>query len=383
VLYSLLAEQEKDENGTPDFDFLVEGELLRVPLDEFLKTKGLTEETIVDVEYFEPTPQPETGDTCEHDDWVSSVASWGGGEPGLMVTGSYDGIARVWKADASLKCTLGGGHSQAIKAVACVTGSIGQGVVTASKDHTLRLWTVPENGDAAVLGVCRGHEGSVDAVAADPSRDRFCSASWDGTIKLWEAAAPAAAATGATKVGSKKRKGASTAEIAAVATLDEHTDAVTAVSWPDSGVLYSGGWDHTLREWDVPTALCTRVLNHKTMIHAVDFSTQSSRLASAHGDKAICLWDPRRDAPGPVTKLLGHTEWVASVAWAPASDILLASASFDNRTLLWDVRSPKTHIHELCTHEDKSLCVGWNSSRMVMSGGADCKLRTAVMGSST
>ena len=68
----------------------------------------------MEVEYFEPTPKPEAGPNCEHDDWVSSVAAWGGQDltltphphsnpqcldhtgtpPGLFVSGSYDGIVR-------------------------------------------------------------------------------------------------------------------------------------------------------------------------------------------------------------------------------------------------------------------------------------------------
>ena len=83
-----------------------------MPLAEFLATQGLTEESIVEVEYFEPTPEPEAGPKCEHDDWVSSVAAWGGNLPGRFVSGSYDGIARVWSAEGELECSLGGGHTQ-------------------------------------------------------------------------------------------------------------------------------------------------------------------------------------------------------------------------------------------------------------------------------
>jgi len=43
VLSSLLEESEKDSAQAPAFDYLIRGELLRVPLEEFLKTQGLTE----------------------------------------------------------------------------------------------------------------------------------------------------------------------------------------------------------------------------------------------------------------------------------------------------------------------------------------------------
>lgn len=56
-----------------EFDFLINGELLRTSLNEHLKAKDVTTEVTVDVEYLERFPSPEPEDSLNHDDWVSAV----------------------------------------------------------------------------------------------------------------------------------------------------------------------------------------------------------------------------------------------------------------------------------------------------------------------
>jgi len=328
-----------------EWDFMVNGELLRTNLEEFLRTHDLTQETIVNVEYFEPAPKPEAGPNMEHDDWISSVAAWAGQPGGAFATGSYDGIVRVWKADGTLECALGGAHTAAVKDVACMTAHGSRGLVSAGKDHALYLWNPPEivadSTPVVPYGVCREHQGSVDAVAVDPTGSLFCSASWDKTLKIWQAPTPG---PGSTTTGAKRRK-AAVPEVASRSTLEGHSEAVTATDWPEPGVLYSGGWDHTIREWDASSTMCTRVMHYKTVIHSIVFSKSNGSIASSHGDKTICLWDPRRDTPGPTSRLVSHKGWVARAAWAPSSDYFLASASYDGTALLWDTRSPKVVLY--------------------------------------
>jgi len=60
-----------------DFDFLVNGELLRTPLDIFLSQQNVSSESMVVIEYMEATPSPEPMDCLIHDDWVSSIHSTG------------------------------------------------------------------------------------------------------------------------------------------------------------------------------------------------------------------------------------------------------------------------------------------------------------------
>lgn len=55
------------------FDFIINGELLRTSIDKYLASKGLTEETTVEIEYIRSTLPPTYTAAFEHDDWVSGV----------------------------------------------------------------------------------------------------------------------------------------------------------------------------------------------------------------------------------------------------------------------------------------------------------------------
>ena len=63
-----------DEWKNVEFDFLLDGHLLRVPLSQFVSEKSLSTETVIEVEYVEKYPSPKPEDSLIHDDWVAAVA---------------------------------------------------------------------------------------------------------------------------------------------------------------------------------------------------------------------------------------------------------------------------------------------------------------------
>ena len=66
-----------DEHRKVDFDFLIDGEFLRLALGKHLEEKGISSETVVEIEYVEKQPAPEPVGSVLHDDWVSSVQASG------------------------------------------------------------------------------------------------------------------------------------------------------------------------------------------------------------------------------------------------------------------------------------------------------------------
>jgi len=107
---------------------------------------------------------------------------------------------------------------------------------------------------------------------------------------------------------------------------------------PSQGkILASGGYDYTVRVWDISTGHCIRTLQgHTKAVRSVAFSPQGTTLASSSEDETIRLWNILDDKC--IITLYGHTSPVSSIAFNPQGTIL-ASGGEDETVRLWDVRT--------------------------------------------
>ncbi len=118
--------------------------------------------------------------------------------------------------------------------------------------------------------------------------------------------------------------------------LTGHTSPVISVDFsPDSTILASGSADITIILWDVATRLGRLLLGHTDTVWSVAFSPDGTILASGSKDTNIILWDvaTRQSIGAP---LADHTADVRGVAFSP-DGTMLASGSTDKTIILWDV----------------------------------------------
>jgi ribosome biogenesis protein YTM1 len=114
-----IIESENPEWKTEPFDFLIDGELIRMSLEEFLLAKGISAERTLEIEYIRAVTPRKEEEPSLHDDWVSAV---NGSSPRFILTGCYDGLGRVWSSAGSCSHILEG-HSGAISSVALVNSN--------------------------------------------------------------------------------------------------------------------------------------------------------------------------------------------------------------------------------------------------------------------
>ncbi|XP_047069261.1 ribosome biogenesis protein WDR12 homolog [Lolium rigidum] len=385
IVNSLILSAEPDHQAQP-FDFIVDGELVRMPLHQFLLAKGISAERVLELEYVKAVAPKKQEQPLPHDDWVSAVD---GSNSRFLLTGCYDGLARIWKDGAVCTHVLEG-HSGAVTSASFINKGLDTDgslhVVTGSKDRSLRLFkfdtsvTMDSPKKIGAYKILPGHSSSVQSIAVDPSRNMICSGSWDTKIKLW-------AVEGSEEDGDavtvKKRRTNSDAsepeesqlEGSASSTFEGHSQCVSSVAWPEQQTIYSASWDHSVRQWDAQTGKETWNMFCGKALNCLDCGGEGSSLIAAGGsDPVLRVWDPRK--PGtiaPVFQFSSHSSWISACKWHPSSWYHLLSSSFDGKVMLWDLRTAWP-LASVDSHTEKVLCADWWKGDSVISGGADSKL---------
>lgn len=151
----------------------------------------------------------------------------------------------------------------------------------------------------------------VACLAVTPDGALGATGGWDKTIRIWDLA--------------KAKE---------VRKIEAHTDAVVALAFSADGkLLASGSVDHTARVFDAATGKETAKLLHKAGVESVAFSPDGKQLATGSEDTFARLFDLATQQEKK--KLEGHRRKVRSVAYAPDGK-LLATASGDETVKLWD-----------------------------------------------
>jgi hypothetical protein len=239
-----------------------------------------------------------------------------------VVTASWDHTARVWNAQTGTERAVLRGHTEWVYSAAFSPD--GRQVVTASEDHTARLWDAQTGAERAVLV---GHTASVWSAEFSPDGRQVVTASEDHTARLWDAQ------TGAER-----------------AVLRGHTSPVYSADFsPDGWQVVTTSWDRTARLWDARTGVERAVLRgHRSPLSSAVFSPDGRQVVTASHDHTPRVWDAQSGAERAA--LRGHTHSVFSAAFSPDGRQIV-TASDDGTACVWRRRSPEYQWGTFCLPE--------------------------------
>lgn len=383
------------------FDFLIDGELLRTSLEDYLVRKGLSSETFLNIEYTRAVLPPSYLSSFNNEDWVSAL-DVGNRE---IISGSYDGIVRTWNLSGKVEKQYSG-HSGPIRAVKYISNTR---LVSAGNDRTLRLWKTKNDDlknnleqdeddveDGKTLAILEGHKAPV--VSVDVNANRIISASYDNTIGFWSTnykemtvIDPMADLGNNVSTAAQKRrklalKDGSIRRRAPLSLLESHTAPVEQVIFDsnDSTVGYSVSQDHTIKTWDLVTARCVDTKTTSYSLLSLVQLPKLNLLACGSSARHITLHDPRIGSSSKITQqqLIGHKNFVVSLDTCPENEYMLCSASHDGTVKVWDIRS-SSPIYTITREDpnvikgvnDKVFSVKWAKGVGIISGGQDKKVQ--------
>lgn len=288
-----------------------------------------------------------------------------------VASGGEDRIIRVWRARDGQDLAVLQGHTGYVfeiafapdgRRLASRSSRIGDNIVYG--DSSVRVWE-PQ----ATTPVLRGHVGAIYPLAYSPDGRWLASGSWDGTVRLWDAA---------------------TGEPCATLPHPNRSFVFGLAFGPNGTWLLTGDrYSGRLWVWDVATA---RVLKEiplsggNVLFQSLTISPDGTRVAATVEDEQfrnhrLTVYDIATEKP------LFAAEGVA-LAYSPDGRWLAVRAADEKTVLLLDARTHKTSAR-FSGHESKVLkaafspdsgclasCSEDHTVRLWPIGGGECRVLT-------
>jgi WD40 repeat protein len=266
-----------------------------------------------------------------------------------IVTASDDHTARIWNAATGAVVVSLEGHERSVLSAA-FSGD-GQRIVTVSSDRTARVWDAA-TGD--VIATLQGHESLVQSAAFSEDGQRVVTASHDCTARVWDAATGAMIAilhghedgvqsAAFSRIGQHAVTASHdcTARVwnaatgAVIAVLQGHERPVLSAAFSDDGQrVVTASHDRTARVWGAETGAIIAILQgHERPVLSAAFSGNGQRVVTTSHDRTARVWDA---ATGAIIAILqGHEDRVISAAFS-ADGQRVVTASHDRTARVWD-----------------------------------------------
>ncbi|MFH2203265.1 MAG: cytochrome c peroxidase [Elusimicrobiota bacterium] len=224
-----------------------------------------------------------------------------------ILSASDDHTLKVWDAADGHELAAWSGHTAEVGAAAAAPD--GGRVVSGSEDRTLRIWDAKTGKEIAVL---KGSGGQYRVVELSADGRTAAALTYDGEIELWD-------------LPTRTRR----------SLLDRKIPHTMDIAYsPREDKLVTANWDNALRLWDLSSGkLIARCAGHKNVVLTAAFSPDGSKVLSAGRDNTLRLWDATDCRPLAVWK--GHDSYVYAAAFAPDGRTAVSGGA-DYTVRRWD-----------------------------------------------
>ena len=154
------------------------------------------------------------------------------------------------------------------------------------------------------------HSGLVSSAEFSPDDKYVVTASYDGTVKVWDL------------LNTKEP----------IATIEHHGNVNSAKFSPDGKRIATAGDDHTAKVYDLEKRRVIATVQHEDVVFSANFSPDSSQIVSASRDKTAQIFDISANEAIAIAR---HTELILSAEFSPDGKTIV-TAGYDNTANIWD-----------------------------------------------
>jgi WD40 repeat protein len=305
-----------------------------------------------------------------------------------VITADDGGVARVWQVPSGKLEYQLSGQTGTLQSTAF--SSDGRFLLTASDDATARVWDVVTRKTVADLV---GHDGPVLTASFRPDGRIIATGGADGTLRLWssparplqELATPnrklvqdiAFSPDGRRLVTSGKDGNARVWSGASLLYVLPHGRKNALDDWVESATfshdgsrILTAGDDGTAKVWAARTGslLATVGTEGGDDLYTADLSPDGVYVAGGGEGGDVRIW--KLGAGGRPDRRSSPVRRIDGVAFAPTGE-LLASASWDGKLRLWEVKGRKAPVATLGTTRDPLESVAFSPDGALVAAGGD------------
>ncbi len=221
-----------------------------------------------------------------------------------LISASKDHSLRVWDLNTFQCVQVFQGHNDWIRTMSPANENQ---IISGSDDWTLKLWDV-RNGKNQTL---TGHSMPILDVATLSNQPYCCSASRDRSLRVWNLQ-----------------------KSSCIATLTGHNDWVSSVVFTPSGDrIISGSFDRTIRIWEVASFSCIHTIEgHSNWVQKLAITPDGQKLISIGQDRSIRLWDIA--SWQLIQSMEGHSGDIVDIAMTSNE---LVTAAHDSSVIVWNL----------------------------------------------
>jgi WD40 repeat protein len=294
----------------------------------------------------------------DHGDRVAAVAVF---RDERMITGSYDGLLRLWDLKTGVMLKKMEGHQNRVRALA--VSPDGQWIASGDESGDLIAW---HGGTGEPLKhATKTHDGWIFSLHFSPDSGALASGSSDTTVKLWN-----------TSTWQVKNSLSCGGNVRCVRYSPQgNHETLLAIATDHNVQIYQNYRDKCHYNYNPTSPFPTRLRRGISgkFAYSLAWTPDGSRLLSGgnESDPTIREWDTStwKQVGDPWE---GHSKNIHAIS-LNFSGTILASASHDNHVRLWRLSDRRTIA--IFKHSGEVNCVTFSANdKYIFSGGVDNKI---------